>query len=53
MIAIEDCVDLAIRGFEVYFHGSEERPIQAARKDRVDGSEAASVLEEKKKEKRL
>ena len=24
---IEDCVELAIRGFEVYVHGSEERLI--------------------------
>ena len=30
MISIEDCVELAIRGLEVYFHGSEERLIQAA-----------------------
>ena len=31
LISIEDCVDLAIRGLEVYVHGSEERLIQAAR----------------------
>ena len=30
MISIEDCVELAIRGLEVYVHGSEERLIQAA-----------------------
>ena len=34
---------LAIRGLEMYVHGSEERWIQAAR-DRIDGLEAASVL---------
>ena len=38
--AIEDCVDLAVRGLEVYVHGSEERLIQAARGDRVDDLEA-------------
>ena len=53
LIAIEDCVELAVRGLEVYVHRSEERLIQAARGDRVDGSEAASVLKKAKKEKRL
>ena len=51
MIAIEDCLELAVRGFEVYVHGSEARLIQAARRDRVDGLEAASVLKKTKKEK--
>ena len=36
----------------MYVHGSEERLIQAAR-DKIDGSEAASVLKRSKKEKRL
>ena len=36
---------------EAYVHGSEERLLQAARGDRVDGLEAASVLEKEKKEK--
>ena len=31
LISIEDCVELAIRGLEVYVHGSEEKLIQAAR----------------------
>ena len=53
MISIEDCVELAIRGLEVYVHGIEERLIQAARGDKIDGSEAASVLKRSKKEKRL
>ena len=53
MISIEDCVELAIRGLEVYVHGSEERLIQAARGDKIDGLEAASVLKRSKKEKRL
>ena len=38
--AIEDCVELVVRGLEVYVHGSEERLIQAARGDRVDDLEA-------------
>ena len=53
LISIEDCVELAIRGLEVYVHGSEERLIQAARRDKIDGLEAASILKRSKKEKRL
>ena len=52
MISIEDCVELAVRGLEVYVHGSEERLIQAARGDKIDGLEAASVLKRSKKEKK-
>ena len=52
LISIEDCVELAIRCLEVYVHGSEERLIQAARGDKMDGLEAASVLKRSKKEKR-
>ena len=44
MTSIEDCVDLAITGLEMYAHGSEERLIQAARGDKIGGLEAASVL---------
>ena len=43
-ISIEDCVELAIRGLKVCVHGSEERLIQAARGDKIDGLEAASAL---------
>ena len=53
MISNEDCVELAIKGLDVYVHGSEERLIQAAREDKIDGLEAASVLKRSKKEKRL
>ena len=53
MIPIENCVELAIKGLEMYVHGSEERLIQAARGDKIDGLEAASVLKRSKKEKRL
>ena len=53
MISIEGCVELAIRGLEAYVHGSEERLTQAARGDKTDGLEAASVLKRSKKEKRL
>ena len=52
-MSIEDCIELAIRGLEVYVHGSEERLIQAARGDKIDGLEAANVLKRSKKEKRL
>ena len=44
LIAIDECVGLVVRGLEVYIHGTEERLLQAARGDRVDGLEAASVL---------
>ena len=53
LISIEDCVEFAVTGLEVYVHGSEERLIQAARRDKIDGLEAASVLKRSKKEKRL
>ena len=53
LISIEDCVELAIRDLEMYFHGKEERLIQAARGDKIDGLEAVSVLKRSKKEKRL
>ena len=49
LIAIEDCVKLTIRGLEVYVHGSEKRLLLAARGDREDGLEAASVLKKAKK----
>ena len=52
LISIEDCVELA-RGLVVYVHESEERLIQAARGDKIDGLEAPSVLKKSKKEKRL
>ena len=53
LISIEDFVELAIRGLEVYVHGNEERLRQAARGDNIDDLEAASVLKRSKKEKRL
>ena len=37
----------------MYFHGSEERLIQAAKGDKIDSLEAASVLKGSKKEKQL
>ena len=37
----------------MYVHGSEDRLLQAARGDKIDGFEAASVLKRAKKEKRL
>ena len=53
LISIEDCVELAKRGLEVYVHGSEERLIQVGRGDKIDDLEAASVLKRSKKDKRL
>ena len=53
LISIEDCAELAVRGLEVHVYGSEERLIQAARGDKMDGLQAASVFERSKKEKRL
>ena len=38
---------------EAHVHGSEERLIQAARADKIDGLKAASVLKRSKKEERL
>ena len=42
-----------LRGLEVHVRESEERLIQAARGDKIDGLEAASVLKRSKKDKRL
>ena len=53
MISTEDCAGLAIKSLEVHIHGSEERLTQAARGDKIDGIEAASVLKRSKKEKIL
>ena len=44
LTSIKDCAESAIRGLEVYVHGSEERLILAARGDKIDGLEAESVL---------
>ena len=49
LISTEDCVELAIRGLEVHVHRNEERLIQAARGDKIDGLEGASVLKRSKK----
>ena len=49
MISTDDCVELTIRVLEVYVHVSEERLIQAAIGDKIDGLEAASVLKRSKK----
>ena len=53
LISIEDCVELKIRGLEVYVHQSQKRFIEAARGDKIDGLEAAGVLKRSKREKRL
>ena len=53
MISIEYCVELAIRGLEVYVNGSEERLIQTSGGDKIDGLESASALKRSKKEERF
>ena len=53
LISIKDCVELAIRRLKVYVYGSEERLTEAARGDKIDGIEAASVFKRSKKRKRL
>ena len=52
-MAIEDCVELAVRGLEMYVYGSEERLIQAAMRDKLDKTEDASILKKAKKKKAL
>ena len=52
-IAIEDCLELAVTYLEFYVHGSEEKLLQAARGDREDSLEAASVLKEREETGRL
>ena len=49
LIAIEDCVELAVRDLEVHVHESEERLLQTARGDRVDGLEAASIWKKQRR----
>ena len=51
LISIEDCVELAIRSLEVHVHGSDERLIQAAKEEKIDDLEDASVLKRSKKQK--
>ena len=46
-------VELAVRGLEVYVHGSEERLIQAANGEISQMVQKQQVLKEAKKEKRL
>ena len=53
LIFIKDCIELEIRGLEMFVHGSEERLIQAAKGDKINGLEAVSVLKRPKKEKIL
>ena len=53
LTSIEDCAVLAIRGLEVYVYGSEEKLIQTARGEKIDGLDATSVLKRSKKEERF
>ena len=43
-------MELSVRDLEVYVHRSEERLLQAARRDKLNGLEAAGVLKKVKKE---
>lgn len=43
LISIKDCVELAIRGFEVHIHRSDER----IRGNKMDGLEPTSILKKK------
>ena len=47
-IAVEDCVELAARGLEVYVGGSEERLTQDARGEKLEGLDEVSVLKKMK-----
>ena len=51
LISIEDSLEFSIRVLEVYVHGSEERLIQAAKGEKINGLEAASGSKRSKKEK--
>ena len=53
LVVTEDCVELAVWELKVHLHGSEERPKLAARRNRINDLEAASVLKKAKKWKRL
>ena len=53
LIVIEDCIELAVRGLQMYFHGSEERLLQAARGDRVEISRMRLQERDCKRRKRL
>ena len=53
LIVTEDCAELAVWELEVHLHGSAERPKLAARRNRINDLEAASVLKKAKKWKRL
>ena len=51
LISIEDFVELTIRGLEVYVHESEERLMQVARGDKIDGLDRCRCFEETKERK--
>ena len=49
LIEIEDYTELAVRGLKAYVHGEEERLIQAAMGDKLDGLEAICILKRGKR----
>ena len=53
MISIEDCVELAIRGLEVYVYESEEILIQAAKKRQDRWFRSCKCFEEIKEREKI
>ena len=51
LISIEDCVELVLRGLEVYTHGNDKGLLQDTREDREESLEAVSVLKKADKKK--
>ena len=51
LISIEDCVELVLRGLEVYIHGNDKGLLQDTREDREESLEAVSVLKKAEKKK--
>ena len=49
LIYIEDCSELAMRRLKVYNHSTDERLIQTASGNKINGLEATSILKTKKK----
>ena len=52
LISNQDCVELAIIILDVFVGGSDERLLEDARDDKINGLEPTSVMK-KKKERRL
>ena len=53
LISIENCVELAIRGLEVYVHGSEKKLIRAAQGDKIRWFRSCKCFEEIKEREKI